>query len=389
VSKFAQVRATTKERAIRASLSLEPNKDKTTETDVVTSGKKSVGDENASYYEIAEHFSSELEQKQHELSESQSALQSVGNRLRELNQLTGLRRAASVLERKKLEKEREELRSRTLDLNIEIRALRPQVAEHTTQVRNLKEEKVKDMTLKGALDGVRDIRADYEQYLEELLKDGKITKEIQDAFIGEFVMPLVDGKDGITQEQKDDFYNSLQEFLQKRDVLSEEDKQKDRYEFNDSIKKISREIYQDVNVHSALEPLIKSWDRYGIGEMVAKLSATDIAVIKNTIEAKIEDGSITDVDLPYWRRALEDAVYPPSTRMELMKEKTGSMWELRSNFESYIDFELHKEDEPFRAHLWQSVDSRMKYAMGQSELVNALFPGMVRQENEEENLPNT
>lgn len=232
----------------------------------------------------------------------QGAIRDVDYKLKDLGRLRGLRRFTSVFERRRLAQQRVQLERRAAELQARADSKR-QLADHTHEREKPIRQKQEEILVDEAVTEIATIRSDYEKFLGEVINDGTIIREIQNAYIDTVISPLVDEyaeREKLPDDKKETFYSALRNCLQHNGV-PEEEKQIYRQE-------LDRVAYEDgfYLAKDACRPILYGVDRDAISKLVGKIAASDIAGIKTSIESKLTSYDSSSK----FRWSLEKAVNP-------------------------------------------------------------------------------
>lgn len=228
----------------------------------------------------------------------QTAISDIDYKLQGYDRLSGVRRLTSVIDKGRLNQRRARLEQEAAELQTLIASKR-ESASQAYERKNTIRQKQEDIISSEATADIGAIKADYEAFLGELLQDGTITREIQDAYIRDVVSPQFD-ENKVPAEKRDAFYSALRNYLDHRSA-PEAEKQVLRQE-------LDKFAYEDgfYYVRDAYQPLLYGADSDVITRLVGKIAASDITGIKTAVESRM-----TSYESRYrFERAYERAVDP-------------------------------------------------------------------------------
>lgn len=228
----------------------------------------------------------------------QGAIRDIDYKLKDLDKLRGLKRLTRIFDRKRLNRQKTQFEKEVAELQAHA-ASNTQSANLSYKIKESIRKKQEEIILSEATSDIGAIKTDYEVFLGEVLQDGTVTKEIQDAYIDTVISPLLD-KDTVPPDKKDAFYSALRNYLQNQSA-PEEEKEALRQE----VDRVGYE-YEFYRAKDACQPLLYGVDRNAISKLVGKIAASDIAEIKASVEPKL-----SSFDSGHqFRRALERVVDP-------------------------------------------------------------------------------
>jgi len=286
------------------------------------------------------------------------AIRDVDYKLEDLRRLRGIKRFTSIFERRRLAQQRFQLEGKASELQTRADSKR-QLVDRAYEREKPIRKKQEEVFLNDAVAEIVAIRSVYEKFLGEVISEGTILGEIQNAYIKFVITPLVDEVaewKKLPDDKKDAFYSALRNCLQHNDA-SEEEKQTYRQE-------LDRVVYEDglYSVKDACRPILYGEDEGLITKFVGKIAASDLAEIKAVITA-----NLSGYDSRYrLDRVLEKAVDPE-----------GRGW--RKNDGSFREIVL--------VELNQRVDGnypnmRLWRALKSSPVANEIFGDLIQVEDD-------
>lgn len=244
-----------------------------------------------------------------------AAIRDVDYKLEDLGRLRGIKKFTSFFERRRLAQQRVEFIKKAADLQAHADSKR-QLANYTYEREKPIRQKQEEVLIGEAAAEIGAVRGDYEKFLGEVINEGTIITDIQNAYIDTVIAPMVDAAadwQKLPDDKKEAFYSALRNCL-KNNGAKEEEKQTSRQELD----KIAHEdgFY---SAKDACQPLLYGSDRGVISNLVGKIAASDIARIKASVDSKFTSNDSR------WKfdSSLEKAIDPEGEVGEEMMEVLG------------------------------------------------------------------
>lgn len=250
---------------------------------------------------LIEQFATEKQAAKSQVNDHQLTIMDIDDRLRDIDELKGLRKVASAFKRKRLEQQKAKLQR---EINRETIGLSAEEISKTDLISEVPKEEI---VLSETVAELVAIKSDYELFLYDVIQDGTITQELQEAYIKNVVVPSVDQAaewKQLSDDKKETFYAALRNCLQHNDAPEEK-----RRILREELDRIAYEyeIYTDV-IHAYQPLFLYGTNNDIVSKLTARLAAADIATVRTIIDSQLGSGTRYNFD-----HLLQKAIDPESS----------------------------------------------------------------------------